>query len=59
MSMSPFWRGDPALALLLEAVPDEQGFFELDGVDGTIGATDIVFHNLEHSGAPESVKHLR
>ena len=55
----PFWRGDPALALLLEAVQDEHGFLELHGVDGAIRAAGIVCDNLERSSAPESVKYLR
>jgi len=37
----------------------EAGFLDLHVVDGAIRATGIVFDNLEHSGASESLKHLR
>ena len=52
-------RGDPLLALLLDAVQDERGFFELHGVDGAVRATGIVIDHLEHTGAAKALEHLR
>ncbi len=54
-----FRRCDPALALFLEAMQDKYSFFELHGIDGTIGAAHIVFNNLEHTRAAEALEHLR
>ena len=51
-------RGDPALALLLEAVQDEHRFRELDRVDRSIRAAGIVFDHLQHAGTTEALEHL-
>src|SRR3546814_7984964 len=47
------WRGDSALALLLEAVQDEHRFRKLDRVYRSIGAAGIVFDDLQHAGRSE------
>jgi hypothetical protein len=36
----------------------EDGFFELDGVDGPVRPSRIVFDHLQHSCASESLQHL-
>ena len=38
---------------------DKYSFFELHGKNGTIGAADIVFYNLKHSGTAKALEHLR
>ena len=38
---------------------NKYGFFELHGINGTIGAAPIVLNNLEHPGAAKSLEHLR
>ncbi len=50
ISISFLGRRDSALALLLEAVQHKHGFFELNGVDGAVGSTRIVFDHLQHTG---------
>src|SRR3546814_21077726 len=52
------WRGDSALALLLEAVQDEHRFRKLDRVYRSIGAAGIVFDDLQHAGTTEPLEHL-
>ena len=38
---------------------NKYSFFELHGINGTIGAAPIVFNNLKHSGAAKALEHLR
>ena len=51
-------RGNSILAFLLEAVQYEDRFFELDGVDGPVSSTGIVFDHLQHPAASETLHHL-
>ena len=51
-------RGDAALAFLLEAVKDKHCFGELDGIHGTVGAANIVFHHLKHPGTAKALEHF-
>lgn len=48
----------PAFALLLEAMQHEHGFFELDGVDGSVRSSRIVFNHLQNPRASESLQYL-
>jgi len=38
---------------------DKYSFFELHGINGTIGAAGIVFNNLKNSSAAKALEHLR
>jgi hypothetical protein len=48
----------PAFALLLEAVQDEDSLFELDGVDGPVRPSGIVFDDLQNTSASEALHRL-
>src|SRR3990167_1545265 len=52
------WRGNAALAFLLEAVEDEHCLCKLHGVHGTVGAANIVFHHLKNPGTTEAFEYL-
>ena len=51
-------RGDPARALLLEAVQDEHRFLELHGVDHAVLAARLVFDHFQNAGADETLEAL-
>ncbi len=51
-------RSNTALAFLLKVVQYEDGFFELDGVDGPVGSVGIIFDDLQHSGASEAFQNF-
>src|ERR1017187_9587696 len=51
-------RLDSTLTLLLEAMQHKHGLFELDGVDGSIRPSRIVFNHLQHSRASKSLQYL-
>ena len=59
ISRSSFWCGDPALALLLEAVQDEHRFLKLHRVDRAVRATRVVFDHFQDTNAAEALEHLR
>ena len=52
------WRGNAALAFLLEAVENEHRFWKLHGVHGTVGAANLAFHHLKNPGATEAFEYL-
>src|SRR5690349_11707768 len=54
-----FRRGDAMLTLFLETMQDEDCLFELHGIHRSIGAAPIVFDHFKHTGAAESLEHLR
>ena len=52
-------RFDPALALLLETMQNEDSLLELHGVDRAIRSADIVLHYFNNASATKALEGLR